>query len=69
MLLGRAGIRRVVFAAGDQDGSRATMMRAATKLAAGGIPTRYVSLGNIGHWLPDDLDERLGPGIAWVREP
>lgn len=66
--LRKAGIRRVLLTAGDQDGSRPTMKRAAEKLAAAGIPTRYVSLGPIGHWLPDDLDKRLEPGIAWVRE-
>ena len=68
VLLRRAGIRRVLLMAGDQDGSRATMMAAATRLAAGGIPARYISLGNIGHWLPADLEQRLGPGIAWVRD-
>lgn len=66
--LRKAGIRRVYLTAGDQDGSRGTMKRAADKLAAAGIPARYASLGPIGHWLPDDLDARLAPGIAWVRE-
>jgi predicted esterase len=66
--LRKAGIRRVLFTAGDQDGARPTMKRAAEKLAAAGIPARYSSLGPIGHWLPDDLDRRLAPGIAWVRE-
>lgn len=66
--LRKAGIRRVFFTAGDQDGSRATMKRAAEKLAAAGIPARFSSLGPIGHWLPEDFDKRLAPGIAWVRE-
>ena len=68
VLLRKAGIRRVFLTAGDQDGSRGTMKRAADKLAAAGIPARYASLGPIGHWLPDDLDARLAPGIAWARE-
>ena len=38
------------------------------KLTAAGVPARYGSLGPIGHWLPDDFDARLAPGIAWVRE-
>jgi predicted esterase len=67
--LKKAGIRRVYLTAGDQDGSRQTMKRAAEKLVAAGIPARYASLGPIGHWLPDDLDQRLAPGIAWAREP
>ena len=66
--LRKAGIRRVFFTAGDQDGSRGTMKRAADKLNAAGIPARYASLGPIGHWLPDDFDAHLAPGIAWVRE-
>lgn len=66
--LKKAGIRRVFLTAGDQDGSRPTMKRAAVILTAAGIPARFASLGPIGHWLPDDLDERLKPGIAWVRE-
>ena len=66
--LRKAGIRRVFLTAGDQDGSRGTMKRAADKLVAAGIPARFASLGPIGHWLPDDLDARLAPGIAWARE-
>lgn len=66
--LRKAGIRKVFLTAGDQDGSRGTMKRAADKLNAAGIPARYASLGPIGHWLPDDLDARLAPGIAWARE-
>jgi predicted esterase len=66
--LGKAGIRRVLFTAGDQDGARTTMQRAAARLTAAGIPARYISLGPIGHWLPEDFDDRLAPGIAWVRE-
>jgi predicted esterase len=66
--LRKAGIRRVFLTAGDQDGSRGTMKRATDKLNAAGIPARFASLGPIGHWLPDDFDARLAPGIAWVRE-
>ena len=66
--LRKAGIRRVFLTAGDQDGSRTTMKRAADKLNAAGIPARYSSLGPIGHWLPEDFDKRLAPGIAWARE-
>jgi predicted esterase len=62
-----AGIRRVVLSAGEQDGSRPTMQRAVTVLEAGGIEAKYVSLGPIGHWLPDDLDARLRSAMAWAR--
>ncbi len=63
-----AGIRRVLFAGGDRDGARVAMQRSAAKLAAAGIVTRYDSLGPIGHWLPDDFEARLAPGIAWIRQ-
>ncbi|MEO7331375.1 MAG: hypothetical protein ABI193_22560 [Minicystis sp.] len=63
-----AGIRRVLFAGGDRDGARIAMQRAAVKLAAAGITTRYDSLGPVGHWLPDDFEARLAPGIAWIRQ-
>ncbi|HVY47637.1 MAG TPA: hypothetical protein VHB21_17225 [Minicystis sp.] len=64
--LRRAGIARAVFAAGDLDGARPTMQRAAARLSAAGIPSRYVSLGPIGHWLPQDLEARMRAAIAWA---
>jgi predicted esterase len=62
-----AGIKRVVLSAGEQDGSRPTMQRARAVLEAAGIEARYVSLGPIGHWLPEDLDTRLLSAMAWAR--
>jgi predicted esterase len=64
-----AGIRRVVMATGEQDGSRTTMLRATDKLNAAGIPTKFVSLGKIGHWLPRNLEGILRDAIAWVGAP
>jgi predicted esterase len=64
-----AGIRRVVLAAGDFDGARPTMQRAAAQLTAGGVPGRYISLGPIGHALPRDLEARFRDALAWVRAP
>jgi predicted esterase len=63
-----AGVRRVVMAAGDYDGARPTMQRAARALDEAGLPTRYVSLGRIGHQLPHDLGDILRGAIAWIRE-
>jgi predicted esterase len=68
-LLKAAGIRRAVLATGDLDGSRPTMRRAAERLDAAGIPTRFVSLGRIGHWLPPDIARILREAIAWVELP
>jgi hypothetical protein len=64
-----AGIRRAVMATGDLDVSRPTMVRAARTLAAAGIPSKFVSLGKIGHWLPEDLEPILREAIAWVAPP
>jgi predicted esterase len=64
-----AGIRRAVLATGDLDGSRPTMLRAVQTLEAAGIPTRFVSLGRIGHWLPSDTEAILRSAIAWVSTP
>ena len=62
-----AGIRRAVMATGEMDGSRTTMLRAVDKLNAAGIPARFVSLGRIGHWLPQNLEGILREAIAWVE--
>jgi predicted esterase len=63
-----SGIRRIVMGAGEHDGARPTMQRAARALDAAGIPTRYVSLGRIPHALPNDLEDILRDALAWIRE-
>jgi predicted esterase len=63
-----SGIQKIVMAAGEYDGARPTMQRAARALDAAGIPTRYVSLGRIPHALPDNLGEILRVELAWIRE-
>jgi predicted esterase len=62
-----AGVRRVVLAAGDLDGARPTMQRAATILQAKGLPARFMSLGPIWHALPADLEPFLREALEWVR--
>jgi predicted esterase len=64
-----AGIRRALLATGDLDESGPTMRRAAKTLDAAGIPAKFVSLGKIGHWLPDDVEVILRDAIAWVEGP
>jgi predicted esterase len=63
-----AGVRRLVLGAGDQDGARDSMKRLAARTDAGGLPTRFVSLGPVGHAFPADMDVRMCDAIAWVRE-
>jgi predicted esterase len=62
-----AGIRRVLLAAGDYDGARPAMQRAAAALTAGGVPARYQSLGRIGHQLPDDFEAKMREALRWIR--
>lgn len=61
-----SGIRRVVLAAADFDGARPTMLRAARRLGAAGIPARFVGLGPMGHGVPADLGERMAEPLRWV---
>jgi predicted esterase len=63
-----AGIRRVVLAAGDRDDARRTMLGAADRLAARGLPARFMGLGDIPHALPPDLARVMKQALAWVRE-
>jgi predicted esterase len=67
-----AGIRRIVLAAGDKDGAHDAMKALAARTDAAGVPTRFVSLGPVGHELPlpapSDMDARMCGAIAWVRE-
>ena len=43
------------------------MTRTASRLAASGIPSKFVSLGPIWHVLPADLGRVMADALAWVR--
>ncbi|MGD0527961.1 MAG: hypothetical protein ABSE49_22700, partial [Polyangiaceae bacterium] len=62
----------IVLAAGDKDGAHDAMKALAARTDAAGVPTRFVSLGPVGHELPlpapSDMDARMCGAIAWVRE-
>jgi len=62
-----AGIARVVLGAGDRDGARESMRALADRLSAGGLETRWVSLGDVGHAFPPDMQARMADAVAWVR--
>jgi predicted esterase len=62
-----SGVRRVVLAAGEWDMARPAMQRSAAALTSAGLPSRYVSLGKIGHALPDNLEAILRDAIRWIR--
>ncbi len=61
------GIRRVVLAAAEKDGARASMQALAERIDAAGLPTRFVSLGPGGHEFPADMSARMCDAVAWVR--
>lgn len=63
-----AGVRRVVLAAADKDGARASMAESAAHLAESGLTTRFLSLGSGGHELPSDIAARMCDAIAWARD-
>jgi predicted esterase len=65
--LQRAGVARVVLAAGDRDASRDSMKAQAARLADAGVETRFMSLGDVGHEFPADMADRMCSAIAWVR--
>lgn len=65
-LLEKAGVKRVVLAAGDLDMTSAPLQDDARKLAAHGLPTRFVSLGHFGHGYPSDMEARMHEPMQWV---
>ena len=64
--LKKAGVTRVVLAAGDFDMTSAPLQQDARSLAAQGVLTRFVSLGKFGHGYPPDMEERMREPMAWV---
>ena len=61
-----AGIRRIMFAGGDADGSVPVMKASAAQLRAAGFEVRFVSLGNIAHVWPADFEQRMTSPLAWL---
>jgi predicted esterase len=65
-VLKRAGVRRVLLAAGDYDGAKTNMQRAAARLASEGFDARYMSLGLVGHQFAVDMDGWMRRALSWV---
>jgi predicted esterase len=65
-LLKRAGVKRVVLAAADLDMTSAPLRADAKSLAAKGLPTIFVSLGQYGHGYPPDIADRMHDAMQWV---
>jgi predicted esterase len=64
--LRKAGVQRVVLAAGDFDMTSAPLQEDARGLAARGVSTRFVSLGRYGHGYPPDMEQRMREPMQWV---
>jgi len=64
--LKKAGVKRVVLAAGDMDMTSAPLQKDAQTLEAQGLPTRFVSLGHTGHGYPPDMEQRMREPMQWV---
>jgi predicted esterase len=64
--LKRAGIKRVVLAAGDLDMTSAPLRTDARALASSGVSARFVSLGAFAHGYPADMEERMREPMEWV---
>ena len=64
--LKKAGVKRVVLAAGDLDMTSAPLQEDARILASQGVLTRFVSLGKYGHGYPPDMEEKMREPMRWV---
>ncbi len=67
--LKKAGVERIVFAAGEHDMSAHSMQLEAKRLNTAGLPTLYLSLGKVGHTFPRDLPTRLETALGWLESP
>jgi predicted esterase len=65
--LRKAGVRRVVLAAGDYDMTSKPLQESARALDRAGLPARFVSLGPYGHGYPPDMEERMREPMEWVK--
>lgn len=62
-----AGVQRIVLAAADDDGARASLVQATDALVRAGVDARFVSLGRVGHHFAADMEDRMADAIAWVH--
>jgi predicted esterase len=67
-LLKRAGVRRVLLASGDRDMMRWHMTEQARRLDRQGVPSTFMSLGDVGHWFAPDMDTWMTGALQWVQE-
>jgi len=66
--LAAAGLRRVALVAGERDGSRAKLRRAANRLVRAGLDARFFSLASTGHFFDGTSEARLVEPLEWLME-
>jgi predicted esterase len=67
-LLKRAGVRRVLLASGERDMMRWHMTEQARQLDRQGVPSTFMSLGDVGHWFARDMDGWMVGALAWLEQ-
>ncbi len=65
--LRKAGVKRIVLAAGERDMMKWQMVGQARRLARQKFPVAFMSMGPVGHWFPKDMDQRLRRALDWVH--
>lgn len=64
--LRKAGVERIVLAAGDHDMMKWHMVGEAKRLARAGFPVAFMSMGKVGHTFPRDMEARMKRALAWT---
>ncbi|HRH00078.1 MAG TPA: hypothetical protein PLR99_27720 [Polyangiaceae bacterium] len=65
--LGKAGVKKVGFAAGLFDGTHAYLNESARQLEQGGYPAQFRSLGRVGHTYVGDAQARaIDSLVSWM---
>ena len=67
--LRRHGVERLLLSAGDWDMMHGPMRRETERLVRGGIATRFLGLGPVGHAFTPSLQEYLPEALRWLKEP
>jgi predicted esterase len=60
------GVRGVMFGGGDDRLSLGWQRSAHDELARRGIPIQFEEVPGLGHWYPDDFDQRLQRGLDFL---
>lgn len=65
-MLRNAGVQKIALVAGDYDMMNGHMQSAARRAQRAGMAARFMSLGKVGHWFPDDMTARMTLVLDWL---